>query len=85
MKIIVQAKPNSNIEKVEKLTQPTLNFDDNIHDLDIYKVSVKEPPVDGKANKAVIQALARYFGVAPSLVTLISGLTSKQKVFKIDM
>ncbi len=85
MKIVVKAKPNSKIEKVEKLTQPTLNFEDDDTSLDIYKVSIKEPPVDGKANRAVIHALARYFDVAPSLVTLVSGPTSKQKVFEVDM
>lgn len=84
MKIVVKAKPNSKIEKVEKLTQPTLDFENTPQKLDVYKVSIKEPPVDGKANRALVQALARYFGIAPSLVRLVSGPTSKQKVFEVD-
>lgn len=73
MKILVKAKTNAKIEKVEKVDKPTI----------VYKVSVKESPIDGKANEAVIKALAKYFDVAKSSVELVSGQTSKQKVFMI--
>lgn len=73
MKIIVKVKTNAKIEKVERVDRPTV----------FYKVSVKATPIDGKANEAVIKALAEYFDVAKSFIQLISGQTSKQKVFMI--
>lgn len=72
MKIIVKAKTKAKVEKVEKI------------DLAIYKVSVKEAPIQGKANEAIIKALADYFDTSPSSIVLISGQTSKQKVFEVE-
>jgi len=46
-------------------------------------VCVRELPEDGKANKAVIEALAKYYDIPKSLVELKSGATSKYKVFLI--
>ncbi|MFA6338850.1 MAG: DUF167 domain-containing protein [Candidatus Paceibacterota bacterium] len=83
MKIIVKAKTNSKEEKVERISQPSLGFEDTKSELVVYKVKVKEPPVDGKANTAIIKALAKYFDIAPSRVSLVSGQSSKQKVFEI--
>jgi len=48
-----------------------------------YKVWVKEPPIDGKANDAIVRVLAEYFVVAKSHIRLVSGQTSKQKTFEI--
>jgi len=39
--------------------------------------------VAGKANEAIIRALAKYFDTAPSRIKLIAGQTSKQKLFEI--
>lgn len=83
MRIIVKAKPRSKEEKVERLTQPSFGFDELKAEFTEYRVSIKESPVDGKANEAIIRALAKYFDVAPSLVRMISGKTSKHKVFEI--
>jgi len=47
-------------------------------------VGVKEMAIDGKANKAVIEQLAKYFDVAKSTITLKSGAASKYKAFTID-
>ncbi|TSA46445.1 DUF167 domain-containing protein [bacterium] len=71
MKIFVSVKPKARQEKVEKL--------DDTH----YKVSVTEPPVDGRANKAVTGALAEYFGVPKMNIALVSGASSKKKVFDV--
>jgi uncharacterized protein len=71
MKIIVKAKTKAKVTKVEKL--------DDLN----YKVSVKEAPTDGKANQAIVKALALYFDVSNSSITLLVGQTSKQKVFMI--
>jgi uncharacterized protein len=83
MKIIVKAKTRAKVEKVERVTQPSLGLSKDKDELVIYKVSVKEAPVDGKANEAIIKALANYFDVAPSNISLITGQTSKRKVFEI--
>lgn len=83
MRIVVKAKTRAKEEKVEQLTQPTLAFDDTKLELLIYRVSVKEAPVNGRANIAITKALAKYFKVAPSLIRLVSGHTTKQKVFEI--
>ena len=83
MRIIVIAKPKSKIEMVERIGQPTLGLGDIKPGFIEYKVSVKEVPVGGKANEAIIKVLAKYFDVAPSLVRLVSGATSKRKIFEI--
>ena len=82
MKIIVKAKTKAKVEKVERVTQPSLGLEKKEETV-IYKVSVKEAPVDGKANEAIIKALARYFDVSISSISLVTGQTSKQKVFMI--
>lgn len=40
--------------------------------------------VSGKANEAVIKALAEYFGIAKSNIALIKGQASKHKIFEIN-
>lgn len=72
MKIFVKAKPRSKEERVEKI--------DGTH----FIVSVKEPPVRGKANVAIAKALAERFGVSISSVKLVSGFSSREKVFVLD-
>jgi uncharacterized protein len=47
-------------------------------------VGVREPAIDGKANKAVVGVLANHFEVSKSCVVLKSGATSRYKVFVID-
>ncbi len=72
MKIFVKAKPNAREESIEKI--------DGIN----FIVAVREPPIKGKANAAITRALAQYFGVASSAITLVSGFSSRQKVFEIQ-
>ena len=47
-------------------------------------VRVNAPPVDGKANEAVVEALAKAFGVRRSAVALVNGSTSRLKTFDIE-
>jgi hypothetical protein len=51
---------------------------------DRLKVKVSQPPEGGKANKAIIQALADLLGVPVSSITLVEGQTSPAKTFRID-
>ena len=46
---------------------------------DAVKVRIKCAPVDGKANKELIETLADAFGIAKSAVVFKSGETSKTK------
>jgi uncharacterized protein (TIGR00251 family) len=47
------------------------------------RVAVTAPADQGKANKAIIKALARALGVSQSQIELIRGPTSRRKVFAI--
>lgn len=46
---------------------------------DAVKVAITSPPVDGKANKALIAFIAKLFHLPKSSVTLISGHQSRNK------
>lgn len=72
MKINVKAKPSSREEKVEKIDETN------------YIVSVKEPPVKGKANEAIRNALAIYFKTSSLRVKIVSGFSSRNKIIEID-
>jgi uncharacterized protein (TIGR00251 family) len=48
-----------------------------------YRVAVAARPIDGKANEAVVKALADYFGVPKSCVDIISGHASAKKIVSI--
>ena len=46
-------------------------------------VEVKGKPIKGRANKQVVEVLAKYFGVSKSAVTIVRGTRSKFKVVEI--
>ena len=70
MKIKVRVKPSARTEEVNR-------------EGDAFIVKVREPPKEGRANRAVIRVLADYFGVPQGRVTIISGLRDKDKVVEI--
>ena len=47
------------------------------------KVYTTAPAIEGKANKAIIPPLARYFGVRKSEIEIIKGLKSRDKTIRI--
>ena len=51
---------------------------------DRLRVAVTAPPVDGAANAAVIDALARAFGVRRAAVRIVRGETGRRKTVEID-
>jgi uncharacterized protein len=71
VKVVVIAHPNSKRPRVEK---------DMLEALHVY---VSKPPLEGKANRALIESLAKYFKVNKNSVMLLSGEKSKNKVFEI--
>lgn len=50
----------------------------------VWKLEVAAPPVDGKANEALLKFLAKLSGRPLSAVRLVSGFTSPLKTIEID-
>lgn len=71
MKISVRAKAGA---KRPSVTQISDGY---------FAVAVREAAREGKANAAIVRALARHFGIAPSRIRLIRGAASRQKLFHI--
>ena len=70
--IVVKVKPGSR-------KGPLVEVDPS-GELTIY---VREPAVDGKANDAVTRLLAAHLQLPRSRVELVSGVTSRQKRFRV--
>jgi uncharacterized protein len=51
---------------------------------DALKLALTAPPVDGKANQAVIEFFADLFAIPRSSVTIASGETSRNKVVRVS-
>ncbi len=73
MLVNVIAHPNSKKPRVET---------DLFGSLHVY---VNEPPQEGRANRAVAEALAGHFKIKKYQVDLVSGAKSKHKVFRINV
>lgn len=71
MLVQITAKPKKKREYIEQVS-PTQ-----------YIVAVKEPAEKGRANRAIIRALAEYFSVPQSQIVMVSGQTSKTKTFAV--
>ena len=50
---------------------------------EVVKIKLTAPPVEGKANKALIELLAKKLGVARSNVEIVSGERSRSKSVRI--
>ena len=48
------------------------------------KVAVTAPPVDGEANAAVIEVLAKALGIARSAIAVVGGASSRRKRVEIQ-
>ena len=48
------------------------------------KIAVTAPPVDGEANAAVIELLARGLGIARGDIAVIAGAGSRRKTLRIE-
>ena len=51
---------------------------------DLFKVKVVAPPIEGKANKALVALLARKLRVPKGAIEIISGKSSRLKLIRID-
>ena len=66
-KIEIKVVPNSNVDEIIG-AEPLI-------------IRVKEPPTKGKANKAVIRLLSKYFNAN---VRIVSGAKSRRKIVEIE-
>ncbi len=71
MVLDVRVKPNSKRESI-KLENGVL------------VIRVREKPTEGKANKAVLEKLAKRLGIAKSCIKIVSGEKSRNKRISID-
>ena len=67
----VKVKPGSRTEELTVLEDGS------------YEARVKAPPVDGKANAAVIALIATHFGLRKAQVSIKSGVTGRLKTVQI--
>jgi uncharacterized protein len=51
---------------------------------DVLRVRVSAPPVEGRANDALLRLLARSLGVPASRLTLVRGHTQRNKVVAVE-
>ena len=68
----VKVKPNARASTLEQLPDGT------------WSAQLKSPPVDGKANAALIALAARRFGCRRAAVTIRSGASGRMKLVNID-
>ncbi|UXE61947.1 MAG: DUF167 domain-containing protein [Woronichinia naegeliana WA131] len=71
MKISVKVKANAKQQKIEAIADGSL------------KISLKSPPIDGKANLELISLLAKHFQVSKSQVMIKSDQNNKSKIVEI--
>lgn len=67
----IKVKPNSKQQIIEEALDGSLT------------IHLKSPPVDGKANKELIEILAKRFDVSKSQIRIKSGLSSRNKLVEI--
>ena len=51
---------------------------------DALKIRLTSPPVDNKANKACMSFFAKWLGISPSKISIVQGLSSKNKTIEVE-
>jgi uncharacterized protein (TIGR00251 family) len=72
MKKSIKVKPNSKKQAIIEEEDGSLT------------VHLKSPPVDGKANKELVELLAKKFDVPKSNISIQMGLSSRNKLVNIE-
>ncbi len=75
---IIQAGPDGVIIRVYVTPRSSVHKVVGEHNGSL-KVALTAPPVDGAANRALVEFLAKILGVPKAAVTLVSGETSRNK------
>jgi uncharacterized protein len=71
-RLTVHAKPGSRKPGVEKLSERE------------WTVRVREPATEGKANAAILRAVARELGLPPSALRLVRGEGARTKLLEFE-
>lgn len=50
-----------------------------------YKIKISTSPVDGAANKKLIEMISEYFNISKSCVEIVKGSRGKKKIIEIDL
>jgi uncharacterized protein (TIGR00251 family) len=72
LRIYIKVIPRSSRNLVEKISEGE------------YRVRLTAPPVDGKANEALVRLLAEHFDVAKSAIAIVGGKSSSRKMVDIE-
>ena len=70
--------------RLEVLAKPGARAPGIIRRGDAVVVAVRERAVEGRANDALVRAVADWLGLAPSRVTLIRGESARRKLLTVD-
>lgn len=70
-KYFIQVVPNAKSDSVEEISANVL------------RVRVSARPIDGEANKKLVEILSKYFKVGKSCVRIEAGQFFRQKIVKI--
>ena len=68
----VKVKPGARAEDITQLEDGT------------WLAAVKAPPVDGKANAALIALVAKHFGLRKAQVSIRSGASGRMKLVELE-
>lgn len=71
VKITVRVKPRSKKESVTKAGDG------------VFRVAVKDPANEGRANNRLIELLSKHFDVPKSRISIVSGETSRIKIVEV--
>ncbi len=71
MRIYIKVIPRSSEIKVEKFSEGE------------YRIKLTAPPVEGEANKQLMDVLAKHFGVSKSQIAIVGGKSTRTKIVDI--
>jgi uncharacterized protein (TIGR00251 family) len=71
MRIYVRVSPRSSKKEIVKVSEGK------------YKVKLTAAPVEGEANRMLIEMLAEYFDVSKSRIEIVGGKSAKIKIIDI--
>ncbi len=67
------------VRATPRARRPALDYAEGI-----FRIAVTAPAEEGRANAAVMDALAHALGVAKTRLTLVNGATARDKLFRLD-
>lgn len=63
---------------------PNSSRNEIVQEEDFIKIKLTSPPVENKANKLLVEFLAKKLSIAKSKITIVRGETSKIKTISIE-